>query len=301
MREKQTGPRTGNGGTGPHTADGKTVLRTENSGTGNITVGNCVSPSPDEMTTKEKRLLTLAFLFTLAGVVLQVLRGTKFLGQLSLCAALLCAGWIYLDRWAARDRRGVKVKRFILAALAAGIALFAALEALIIKDSMVSRAVLPADAVIVLGAGLQGDVPTPALQLRLETAADYLAQFPDIPVVVSGGQGRDEDIPEAAAMETALIALGVDPSRILTEDRATSTKENLVYSRPILEAAGVDPSTAEIAVVTNGFHILRTRMLAARQGLHIVGIPAPEPYSYLTVNDTIREAFALAKSFLVDW
>ncbi|MBQ9345754.1 MAG: YdcF family protein, partial [Oscillibacter sp.] len=243
--------------------------------TGNVeNPENVGTMGTDELTPKEKRLLIFAAVFTLAGVVLQVIRGTKFLGQLSLWIALACAGWVYLDRWAAREKRGVTVRRIAAGVLSAGCVLFALLETAILTQAHEDWTALPTDAVIVLGAGLAGTDPTPSLQLRLETAADYLAEHPHIPVVVSGGQGRDEDISEAEAMRTALLSLGVDERRILMEDKATSTKENLAYSRAVLESAGVSVSEAEIAVVTNGFHILRTRLLARRQGMNIIGVAA---------------------------
>ena len=65
-----------------------------------------------------------------------------------------------------------------------------------------------ADYVIVLGARLYGDLPSPALMERLRVARDYLLENGDSIAVVTGGQGTDELIPEAHAMKNFLVEIG---------------------------------------------------------------------------------------------
>ena len=82
-----------------------------------------------------------------------------------------------------------------------------------------------ADAVIVLGAAVHGDRVTWVLSNRLDTAADWLAAHPDAVCVVSGGQGDGESVTEASAMQKYLVERkGVDPARILVEDKAENTR-----------------------------------------------------------------------------
>ena len=98
-----------------------------------------------------------------------------------------------------------------------------------------------------------------------------------------------------------LTERGVDPDRLILEDQAGNTAENFALSRPLLEAAGVDPAADTVAVVTNDFHIARSELIAARQGYgDTAGIPAPLPWAHLTVNYYLREAFAMVKTFLLD-
>jgi hypothetical protein len=89
----------------------------------------------------------------------------------------------------------------------------------------------PCDWVVVLGAGLHGDRPSETLRRRLETAADYLRENPGARAVVSGGRGPGETITAAAARRPFLVKAGVAQERILPEDRASSTEENLQNSR----------------------------------------------------------------------
>ena len=58
---------------------------------------------------------------------------------------------------------------------------------------------------IILGAGLYGDKPSPILQERLDEGLKYLKLHPNTKVIVSGGQGSNETIPESEAMKIFLL------------------------------------------------------------------------------------------------
>ena len=254
-----------------------------------------------ELSGQDIRYLAAAVVLTLAGVVIQLIPGMKFLGQLCMAAAVGCVAWLGLCKWAERSRTGRLCKRVFQSCLCAGCVLFGALETRLVTQGHEDWSALPADAVIVLGAGVNGTVPSLALETRLDRAAAYLETHPDIPAVLTGGQGPGEDLPEAEAMYTALLDRGADASQLYREDKATSTAENFRYAKEILDGLGIDTETAYIAVVTNDFHIYRAKLLADRQGIQMLGIPAELPYGWLTVNYYIREAFALVKSAAFDW
>ena len=116
------------------------------------------------------------------------------------------------------------------------------------------------DALIVLGAAVHGDRVTWVLSNRLDTAYDYAVEHPKTVLVVSGGQGDGESVTEASAMAGYLTRRGLDPSRILLEDRAESTAENFAFSKAIIdEAVGPD---AAIGFVTTRFHVFRAGRVA---------------------------------------
>ena len=120
-------------------------------------------------------------------------------------------------------------------------------------------------------------------------------------VVLTGGTGYGEEISEAACMYDYLTAHGVEPGRLILEDQASNTAENFALSKPLLYEAGVDPAEGRVAVVTNDFHIARSELIAAREGYgDVAGIPAPLPWVHLEINYTLREAFAMVKTFLFD-
>ena len=159
----------------------------------------------------------------------------------------------------------------------------------------------PADYVIVLGARVRGAKISNSLKQRLDRAIEYSEEYPNTVLVLSGGKGPGEEISEAACMYDYLTAHGVEPGRLILEDQASNTAENFALSKPLLYEAGVDPAEGRVAVVTNDFHIARAELIAAREGYgDVVGIPAPLPWVHLEINYTLREAFAMVKTFLFD-
>lgn len=148
-----------------------------------------------------------------------------------------------------------------------------------------------ADALIVLGAAVHGDRVTWVLSNRLDTAADYLAAHPDAVCVVSGGQGDGESVTEASAMQKYLVERkGIDPSRILLEDKAENTRENFAFSKVLIdERLGED---ASIAFVTTDFHVFRAGRVAKKAGISAVGIAAPDVW-YIRINNFLRECVGI--------
>ena len=73
------------------------------------------------------------------------------------------------------------------------------------------------------------------LRQRIDAAADYLIAHPDAIAIVSGGMGPGEDVTEAACMAHSLVSAGIDSGRILLEDQATSTSENLRFSMELMD------------------------------------------------------------------
>lgn len=154
------------------------------------------------------------------------------------------------------------------------------------------------DYVIVLGARLYGDMPSPALLERLKVAKVFLIDNKDIKVVVSGGQGINEDIPEAHAMENYLVNNGIDKDRIIIEDKSTSTFENLKLSLDKIK--GMDnKENLKVAIATNKYHIFRAKFLAKRLGMEPYGLPAKIPPTII-IQSYIREYLAVIKSFVFD-
>jgi uncharacterized SAM-binding protein YcdF (DUF218 family) len=150
--------------------------------------------------------------------------------------------------------------------------------------------------VIVLGAGVNGTVPSLSLQVRLEAALAYVQDKPDIPIIVSGSRGQGEDISEARCMADWLIGRGIEPERIWLEEQADNTQENIGYSLAMLAERGMDPAAA-IAVVTSDYHLCRASMYMTG---NMVPVAAALPVRYLplTANYYIREAFGVAEAIV---
>lgn len=152
------------------------------------------------------------------------------------------------------------------------------------------------DAVIVLGTAIKGEAVTPALRERLGTAVEYHEANPDAVVVVSGGQGPGESITEALAMKRFLVSEGIPESAILTEERSTSTSENLAFSKSLLDARLGERYTT--LLITNDYHVFRASQLSEITGLDSASMHAATPW-YTVPVDYVRESLAVVKLLLL--
>ena len=217
---------------------------------------------------------------------------------LAIFLGLLAAGWWFGSQHEGRIPVWIGVS--VGTVCAAGFLILVITEVLI-GWSAITATGQPADYVIVLGARVRGTKISNSLKQRLERAIEYSEEYPNTVLVLSGGKGPGEEISEAACMYDYLTAHGVEPGRLILEDQASNTAENFALSKPLLYEAGVDPAEGRVAVVTNDFHIARSELIAAREGYgDVAGIPAPLPWVHLEINYTLREAFAMVKTFLFD-
>ncbi len=155
------------------------------------------------------------------------------------------------------------------------------------------------DYLILLGAGVNGTVPSLSLLDRLEITVDYMHANPDCKVIVSGGQGPGEEITEAAAMETYLIDQNIDANRIIKEEQAANTMQNLAYSFEIIEQETKKETTdLSVAVVSSEYHLFRARLCAQKLGYSVYTIAAPTSNWLLKINYFLREAPAVIKTWL---
>ena len=173
---------------------------------------------------------------------------------------------------------------------AVGLLYFFAVEALIISsartDPNPERSYL-----IVLGAKVQGDQPSLSLQHRLEGALDYLTKYPSSTAVVSGGQGSGETVSEAECMKNWLLGHGIPDERILTENRSTTTDENLRFSWKLIQTRG--GRTDDVAILSSNYHLYRAKAMARALGLQPVGVRGTVGYPIYTLGMFIREAFGV--------
>lgn len=125
--------------------------------------------------------------------------------------------------------------------------------------------------VVVLGCRVYGELASLSLMERLETAEGYLKEHPEAVCILSGGQGPGEDISEAECMYRYLTEQGISPERLYLEDRSTSTRENMAFSRKIIEEQGLNTN---VAIVTNEYHEYRASIIAKEVGLEPAAVPA---------------------------
>lgn len=120
-----------------------------------------------------------------------------------------------------------------------------------------------ADAVIILGArSYFGDRINPCLAARVDEGARLIKDGKAKYVIVSGGK-NDSGSVEAETMAKLLADRGVKKDQIILESKATSTYENLQYSREIMKHRDF----ANVIIVTEPFHIPRADLIADKLGI----------------------------------
>lgn len=174
----------------------------------------------------------------------------------------LAAAMLLRPRWFRRLPRWLR--RTGGALLGAGLALLAAV--LVMMAVQAGNRPGPEDCtVVVLGCQVSASgEPTVMLRDRIDAAYDYLTAHPESRCVASGGQNDNEPISEAACIRNTLATRGIDPDRILLEDRSRSTEENLRFTAEIIRQQGLN---SRVAIASDNFHQLRASVWAGRCGL----------------------------------
>lgn len=152
------------------------------------------------------------------------------------------------------------------------------------------------DYLIILGCGLRKDgTPCPLLAGRVDRAVEFDRQriaAGDAPAtfVPSGGQGPDEIMSEAQSMANYLSDVrGIDPQRIACEGRSTTTRENMAFSREVIQQhAGRDANELAIGFSTTNYHVFRGYVSAHQAGMAVEGMGAKTKY-YFWPNAFLRE------------
>ena len=151
------------------------------------------------------------------------------------------------------------------------------------------------NAVIILGAGIHGEKVPNTLAYRLNEAVAYYAKNPHAVFVVSGGQGPQETITEALAMERYLIERKIPAGQIIKEELSTSTHENFLFSSHLLDERF--PQGYSTAFITNRFHVFRASKIATSAGVPATHLGAPIDW-YTIPTNYLREIMAVIK-FLI--
>lgn len=136
-----------------------------------------------------------------------------------------------------------------------------------IKAIAAGNAVPPENAkwVVVLGAKVNGTAPSLEFSRRIDAAAEYLKENPESLVILTGGQGDDEEIAESIAAKRAIISRGIDENRIYAEDKSVSTDENFKFAMEIITENGGSADDC-VLIVSSKFHLFRAKRIAEKNG-----------------------------------
>ena len=148
------------------------------------------------------------------------------------------------------------------------------------------------DYVMILGCRVRKDGTLyPIIRGRTERAMEFVRSQKEqtgkqAVFLPSGGKGSDECLAEAEAVRLYLLENNIPPENIITETESTTTLENMLFSRRLID------DDAAVAFSTSDFHVFRSGVLASSLGWNIDGIGAKTKW-YFWPNAFAREFVAL--------
>ena len=146
------------------------------------------------------------------------------------------------------------------------------------------------DCILILGAGIWGDSPSPMLQDRLLQGIDLYEQGISSKIIMSGDHGKKE-YDEVNVMKSYAIENGVPSEDIFMDHAGFSSYESIYRAKEIF---GVE----KVIIVTQEYHLYRALYIANSLGLEAYGVGA-DPRKYVgELYREIREILARNKDFI---
>ena len=216
-----------------------------------------------------------------------------------ICGAAFFGAAFYLSG----NGRWHRIPGLIRALCCAGISLILIVTAVclaLMLSCFNDKGVKNLDYIVVLGAQMRNDGPSTIFRYRLDAAYDYLTENPETICIVSGGQGVNEPVCEGDGGRSYLISKGIESSRVIAENKAMDTSENIVYSLELIDHCHADSDKLKVGIVTNNFHLFRGVHLAKKlTDKDIYGIAAYTLPWYLP-NNMARECFGIIRDFFLN-
>ena len=146
------------------------------------------------------------------------------------------------------------------------------------------------DCIVVLGAGIRGDSPSPMLEDRLLTSIDLYRENISKKIIVSGDHGRI-NYDEVNVMKNYLIDKEIQSKDIFMDHAGFSTYDSIYRTKEIFK-------TKKIIIVTQKYHLYRALYIADKLGIEAYGVDAEiREYQFQIARD-IREFLARIKDFI---
>ena len=146
------------------------------------------------------------------------------------------------------------------------------------------------DCIIILGAGIWGNSPSPMLQDRLLQGIDLYESNVSSKIIMSGDHGREE-YDEVNVMKKYAIDNGVPSEDIFMDHAGFSTYESIYRAKEIF---GAD----KIIIVTQAYHLYRALYIADKLGVEAYGVAAAGDDYVGQANRDTREVLARNKDFV---
>lgn len=186
-------------------------------------------------------------------------------------------------------------KRFakrLLGFLAAALLLYGVVVYLAIRREATRDAARAADCIVVLGAAQYNGRPSPVFKARLDHAVDLFSRKMAPRVITTGGYGPDNRFTEAGAAQEYLVKHGVPATAVEVDPSGETTVQSI---RSVSNRMALDGMNSCI-LVSDGFHLYRSRTIFAKEG--IVVYPSPAPNSPIENSPGARFWHSLREVFV---
>ena len=187
------------------------------------------------------------------------------------------------------------LRRKVIAAGAVTIALAFGWAAVVVAVALAGAhdQATTADAIAVLGAAQYNGRPSPVFRARLDHAAALYQRGLAPVVLVTGGVGTGDTVSEADVGRRYLVKAGLPDGAVVGLPAGSSTSASLDGVADWF--AGKE--NRRVLLVSDGFHMLRLKIIATRLGL--VPFTSPAPNSPIRSNPRRNAAYFLAEGFKV--
>ena len=178
----------------------------------------------------------------------------------------------------------IRCWKLLLATAASGAAAVLVAAGLIVADGLTDD-VRRSDVAVVLGSKVNPDgSPSPRLAARLGRALELYRTGVTPRILVSGGTGI-EGVPEGTAMKRWLVSQGVPEAAIIVDDQGVDTRATARNAAALMRANDLHSAI----VVSQYFHIPRTKLAFAQEGLPGVGSAHPDYFEMRDLYSIARE------------
>ena len=145
------------------------------------------------------------------------------------------------------------------------------------------------DCIIILGAAIWGDKPSPMLEDRLIEGIKLYQNNVSDKIIMSGDHGKKE-YDEVNMMKNYAIEKGIPSENIFMDHAGFSTYESIYRAKDVFQAK-------KIVIVTQKYHLYRALYIANKLGIEAYGVGS-DPRQYVgATNREIREILARDKDF----
>ncbi len=146
------------------------------------------------------------------------------------------------------------------------------------------------DAILVLGAGIWNNKPSPMLEDRLIKSISLYDNGVSLKIIMSGDHTRTNH-DEVNVMKTYAVNKGINSSDIFMDHKGISTFDSLYRAKEVFKVK-------KVVIVSQKYHLYRALYIGKKLGLEVYAVPAEDIRYRGFIKRELREVLARNKDFI---